>query len=130
MAVKENAPKKKKDVKVVSWVLHVHTTDNNTIICLIDENGNKINWGWTWTLWYKWTKKSTPYAAECLTKQLLKEAQWYGLKEIWIIFKWTWLARDGIFKGINEIGLIDIKYIRENTPIQFGWCKWKRQKRV
>lgn len=130
MAAKENAPKKKRDIKVVSWILHVNTSDNNTIICLIDENGNKINWGWTWTLWYKWTKKSTPYAAELLTKQLLKEAQGYWLKEIWIIFRWVWLARDGVFKGINEIWLIDIKYIKENTPIQFGGCKWERPKRI
>jgi ribosomal protein S11 len=38
MAAKENAPKKKKDIKVVSGILHVNTTDNNTIICLVDEN--------------------------------------------------------------------------------------------
>lgn len=130
MAVKENPVKKKKDIKVIAWVLHVNTTENNTIICLVDENWNKVNGGWTWTLWYKWTKKSTPYAAELLTKQLLKEAQGYWLKEIWIIFRWAWLARDGVFKGINEIWLIDIKYIKENTPIQFGGCKWERPKRI
>jgi small subunit ribosomal protein S11 len=110
--------------------LHVHTTENNTLITLIDENWSKIIWWGTWTLGYKWTKKSTPYAAEVLTKQLLKEAQWYWLKEIWIIFKWIWLARDWVFKAINEIWLIDIKYIKEATSIQFGWCKWKRPKRI
>jgi ribosomal protein S11 len=40
------------------------------------------------------------------------------------------LARDGVFKAINEIGLIDIQYIKENTAIQFGGCKGKRQKRI
>jgi len=129
MAVKRTAKKKKKDLKISSWVLHIHTTMNNTIVTLSDENWNKIVWGWTWSLWYKWAKKNTPYAAEVLTKQLLKEAQWYGLKEIGIIVKGTGMARDGVFKAINEIGLIDIKYIKEATPIQFGWCKWKRPKR-
>ena len=127
---KATAPKKKKDLKIDSWILHVKTTDNNTILTLIDENGNKVLGGGTGKLGYKGSKKSTPYAAEVLTKQLLKEAQWLGLKEIGIIFRWTWLARDGVFKGINEIGLIDIKYIKEDTAIQFGGCKWKRQKRV
>ena len=127
---KATTPKKKKDLKIDSWILHVKTTDNNTILTLIDENGNKVLGGGTGKLGYKGSKKSTPYAAEVLTKQLLKEAQWLGLKEIGIIFRWTWLARDGVFKGINEIGLIDIKYIKEDTAIQFGGCKWKRQKRV
>jgi ribosomal protein S11 len=65
-----------------------------------------------------------------LTKQILKEAQWFGLKEIGVIMKGTWLARDGVFKAINEIGLIDIKYIKETTGIQFGGCKGKRPKRI
>lgn len=121
--------KKKKDIKINSGILHVHTTDNNTVISLTDENGNKvIGWG-TGKLWYKGTKKSTPYAAELLTKQILKEGQTLGLKDIGIIFKWTGLARDGVFKAVNEIGLVDIKYIKEATGIQFGWCKGKRQKR-
>ncbi len=127
---KAATPKKKKDIKLDSWVLHVQTTDNNTILTLVDENGNKVLGWWTGKLGYKGSKKSTPYAAEVLTKQLLKEAQGLGLKEIGIIFRWVGLARDGVFKAINEIWLIDIKYINENTGIQFGWCKWKRKKRI
>jgi small subunit ribosomal protein S11 len=108
----------------------VHTTDNNTVMALVDENGNKVLGGGTGKLWYKGSKKSTPYAAELLTKQILKEGQALWLKEIGIIFRWSGLARDGVFKGINEIWLIDITYIKEATPLQFGGCKGKRQKRV
>ena len=127
---KTSAPKKKKDIKLSTGVIHVHTTDNNTVIALVDDNGNKLLWSGTGKLWYKGSKKSTPYAAELLTKQILKEAQGYGLKEISIIFKGTGLARDGVFKAVNEIGLIDIKCIKEATGIQFGGCKGKRPKRV
>lgn len=127
---KPTTPKKKRDIKLESWTLHIQTTDNNTILALVDENGNRVLWWWTGKLWYKWSKKSTPYAAELLTKQLLKEAQTLWLKEIGVIFRGCGLARDGVFKAINEIGLIDIKYIKENTAIQFGGCKGKRQKRI
>ena len=127
---KTATPKKKKDLKLESWVLHVQTSDNNTILSLVDANGNKVLGGWTGKLWYKGSKKSTPYAAEVLTKQMLKEAQGIGLKEIWVVFRWVGLARDGIFKAINEIGLIDIAYIKEDTAIQFWGCKWKRKKRI
>jgi small subunit ribosomal protein S11 len=130
MAAKEKtSSKKKKDIKIVSGILKVTTTENNTLIILIDEQGNKIvGWG-TGLLGYKWAKKNTPYAAEVLTKHLLKEAQGFGLKEVSIIFKGIGLARDGVFKAINEIGLIDIQSIRESTSIQFGGVKGTRPKR-
>ena len=121
--------KKKKDIKITTGTLCINTTTNNTLILLSDLDGNKVlGWG-TWLLWYKWAKKNTPYAAEVLTKHILKEAQNYGLTEIWVVFKWVGMARDGVFKAINEIGLIDIAYIKEATPIQFGWCRGKRPKR-
>ena len=120
---------KKKDIKVVSGVLHVHTTSNNTLITLIDQEGNKILGGGTGKVGYKGSKKSTPYAAEVLTKQILKDGQWYGLKEIGIIFKGIGMAREGVFKAINEVGVIDIAYIKEQTGIQFGGCKGERPKR-
>ena len=106
---------KKKDIKVVSGVLHVHTTSNNTLVTLIDQEGNKILGGGTGKVGYKGSKKSTPYAAEMLTKQILKDAQNYGLKEIGIIFKGVGMAREGVFKAVTEVGVIDVAYIKEET---------------
>ncbi|MBO4203384.1 30S ribosomal protein S11 [bacterium] len=126
------APKakgKKKEIKITTGVLHVHTTSNNTLINLVDVEGNKVSGGGTGKVGYKGSKKSTPYAAEVLTKQLLKDAQANGLKEIGVVFRGTGMARDGVFKAINEIGVIDIAYIREDTAVQFGGCKGKRPKR-
>jgi len=121
--------KKKKTIKIMFGVLHVQTTPNNTLITLTNEQWDKIvGWG-TGLVGNKWAKKSTPYAAEVLTKQLLREAQNYGLKEIWIVFKGVGMSRDGVFKAVNEIGMIDIKYIKEATPLQHGGCKGKRPKR-
>jgi small subunit ribosomal protein S11 len=54
---------------------------------LVDANGNKVIGGGTGKLGYKGSKKSTPYAAEVLTKQILKEAQGIGLKEIGVVFR-------------------------------------------
>lgn len=130
MAVKDKAsPKKKRDIKITSGILKVTTTENNTLIILVDEAGNKVVGGGTWLVWYKWAKQNTPYAAEVLAKHLLKEAQGFGLKEIGIIFKGVGLAREGVFKAINEIWLIDIQYIKEATSLQFGGVKGVRPKK-
>jgi ribosomal protein S11 len=49
MAIDKKAatPKKKRDIKINSGILHVHTTDNNTVMALVDENGNKVLGGGT-----------------------------------------------------------------------------------
>lgn len=129
MAQKKTVTKKKKDIKIESWILHVHTTSNNTIVNLTSLDWAKILWWGTGTQSFKWSKKSTPYAAEVLTKEILKEGKTYGLDRVAIIFKGTGMAREGVFKAINETGLVEIDYIHENTPIQFGWCKRARPKR-
>jgi small subunit ribosomal protein S11 len=130
MATKKTSAKKKKNIKLAFGLLHVQTTPNNTIVTLTDENGNKILGGGTGLVGYKGSKQSTPYAAEVLTKEILQEAKNYGLNQIAIIFKGIGLSRDGVFKAINDLGGIDITYIKEATPIQFGGCKGKRQRRI
>jgi small subunit ribosomal protein S11 len=122
--------KKKKDIKISFAKLFVHTSPNNTVITLSDEQGNTIYTRWAGTIGYKGAKENTPYAAESLAKAILKDAKNLWLNEVGIIFKGTGLARDGVFKAINEVWLIDIAYIKENTPIQFGWCKGIRPKRA
>lgn len=122
--------KKKKNVKLSSGVLHIKTTSNNTHVTLVDTQGNRILWWGTGTLWFKGAKKSTPYAAEQLTRGMMQDAKdnmW--LKEIGIITKGLWLWRDWCFKAINDVWGIDIMWIKEATGIQFWWCKGKRQKR-
>ena len=127
----EKVAKKKKSTKISKGVLHVHTSENNTIITLTDEKGNKVTGNGTGNVGFKGAKENTPYAAETLAKNLLKIARDdLGLKEIGVVFKGIGMGRDGVFKAINDLGLIDILYIKEATPIQFGGCKGIRPKRM
>ena len=122
--------KKKKFPKIASGLLYMKTSKNNTIISLTDNDGNLILWGGAGSQWFKWSKKSSAYASEMVTKHVLTTAKnncW--LKEVWVIVKWVWLGRDGVWKAINEVWGIDIKYITEATPLQYGWCLGKRPKR-
>lgn len=122
--------KKKRNIKLPLGHVHIRTSFNNTIITITDPQGNKVIWWGTGQLWFKGTKQSTPYAAEMLCKQLVKQAKdSFWLKEIGIIAKWLWMWRDWVFKGINDIGWIDILWIKEATAIQHGWCRGKRPKR-
>lgn len=129
-ATGKNVVKKKKLIKLPFGTLYVTTTPNNTMITLTDQRGNKISgWG-TGLVGFKGAKQSTPYAAEMLTQHIMKEAkEQFGLKQVRLIMKWTGLWRDGSFKGINNIGGIDIVSITEATGIQFWGCEGIRPKR-
>lgn len=126
---KKTSPKKKKDFKISQWILHVQTTHNNTIVTLCDLVWNKVLGWWSGLAWFKGAKQNTPYAAEMVTKIILQEAKWHWLEQVWIIFKGIWMWREWVFKAINESGLVEIVYIKEATPIQFGGCKGIRPKR-
>ena len=116
--------KKKKKINLPFGKLYVKAGGNNTIITLTDEKGNKISWGGTGQAGFDWAKQATPYAAEEFTKQLLGEAKdLFGLKEVAIIAKGVWYWRDWVFKAINDLWEIKIRYISEKTPIQFGGCR-------
>lgn len=129
-AAKGTPKKKKKAIKLSAGVLHVHTSFNNTIVTLTDMQGNKVAGGGTGHVGFKGTKQSTPYAAEVLTREIMKEAkEQSGLKEVIIVARGLGMGRDGVFKGINDVGGIDITAIKEDTPLQFGGCKRKRPKR-
>ncbi len=121
--------KKKKDIRISTGILHVHTSSNNTIITLAGLDGACVVSAGTGTKGFKGSKKSTPYAAEVLLKDILQEAKWYGLTNIWLVFKGVGMAREWVFKAINETWLVEIDYIKETTPLQFGGCKRARPKR-
>jgi len=129
MATKKKVVKKKKDIKISAGILYVQTTNNNTIVTLTTAEGAKVLWWGAGTQNFKWSKKSTPYAAEVLTKSILQEGKNYGLERVGIVFRGTGMAREGVFKAINETGMVDIEYIHEDTGIQFGGCKGIRPKR-
>jgi small subunit ribosomal protein S11 len=74
--------KKKKDLKFSFAKLYVHTSPNNTIITLADDQGNAIYSGGAGTLGYKGAKENTPFAAESLAKKILKDGKNHGLKEV------------------------------------------------
>ncbi|MFQ7536338.1 MAG: 30S ribosomal protein S11, partial [Clostridium sp.] len=63
--VKAGARGKRKARKnIARGVAHVHSTFNNTIVTITDENGNAVAWSSAGALGFKGSRKSTPFAAQ------------------------------------------------------------------
>ncbi|MCS7243659.1 MAG: 30S ribosomal protein S11 [Candidatus Calescibacterium sp.] len=125
------AYKKKKKIKKVgsTGVAHIHSTFNNTIITITDENGNTISWSSGGNVGYKGTKKSTPFAAQLAARQAAEKAIQQGLKEVKVIVKGPGMGRESAIRALRAAGL-EITDIKDATPIPHNGCRPPSRRRV
>ncbi|MCS6956027.1 MAG: 30S ribosomal protein S11 [Candidatus Calescibacterium sp.] len=125
------AYKKKKKIKKVgsTGVAHIHSTFNNTIITITDENGNAISWSSGGNVGYKGTKKSTPFAAQLAARQAAEKAIQQGLKEVKVIVKGPGMGRESAIRALRAAGL-EITDIKDATPIPHNGCRPPSRRRV
>ena len=64
MAQKKTKAKRRAKKNVARGVAHIHSTFNNTIVTITDEQGNAVSWSSAGALGFKGSRKSTPYAAQ------------------------------------------------------------------
>lgn len=74
MAKAKVARKRRVKKNVARGVAHIHSTFNNTIITITDEQGNVLAWSSAGALGYKGSRKSTPYAAQMASEAAARAA--------------------------------------------------------
>ena len=73
---KEPARVKRRERKnITSGVAHVNASFNNTMITITDAQGNTISWSSAGTMGFKGSRKSTPYAAQIVSKVGIEAAR-------------------------------------------------------
>ena len=82
MARKQTTRKKKIKRTYTKGVAHIHSTFNNTIVTITDEQGNAIAWSSSGVLGFKGAKKSTPFAAQSAAEAAGKAAVDQGIKTV------------------------------------------------
>ncbi|MFA6306426.1 MAG: 30S ribosomal protein S11 [Patescibacteria group bacterium] len=127
--LKKKGRKKKVDKKVPVGVAHVKATYNNTIVALTDLSGNVISWASAGMAGFKGPKKSTPYAAQIITRIAVERAKEFGLTEVNVIVKGVGTGRESAIRALNANGLI-ITSIKDITPIPHNGCRPKKPRRV
>jgi len=126
---KKKGRKKKVDKKVPVGVAHVKATYNNTIVALSDLSGNIISWASAGMAGFKGPKKSTPYAAQIITRIAVEKAKEFGLGEVSVMVKGVGTGRESAIRALNANGLI-ITSIKDITPIPHNGCRPKKPRRV
>lgn len=125
MAQKKNASAaRKKKIKrtFTKGVAHIHSTFNNTIVTIADENGNVIAWSSAGAMGFKGAKKSTPFAAQMASEACAKVAVDQGLKSVDVDVKGPGPGRESAVRSLAVAGL-QILSISDSTPIPHNGCR-------
>ena len=120
MAYKARKRKVKKNV--TEGKAFIHSTFNNTIVTITDNEGNAISWASAVTLGFKGSKKSTPFAAGMSAEAAGTAAVEMGMKKVEVFVKGLGSGRETAIRSLQTAGL-EIASIQDVTPIPHNGCR-------
>lgn len=119
---KPTARKKRVRKNIAKGVAHIHSTFNNTIVTITDEQGNVLTWSSAGALGYKGSRKSTPYAAQEAGTAAAKAAVDHGMRSVEVLVKGVGPGRESAVRSLQTAGLT-ITVINDITPIPHNGCR-------
>lgn len=130
MAKKNSASVKKRVVKVEALgQLHVHSSFNNIIVSLTNNNGQVISWSSAGKMGFRGSKKNTPYAAQTAAADCAKVAYDLGLRKVKAYVKGPGSGRESAIRTIHAAG-IEVTEIVDVTPLPHNGCRPPKRRRV
>jgi len=127
---KKTGTQKKKIVKVEALgQAHVHSSFNNIIICLANQNGQVISWSSAGKMGFRGSKKNTPYAAQVAAADCSKVAFDLGLRKVKVYVKGPGNGREAAIRSIHTAG-IEVMEIVDVTPMPHNGCRPPKRRRV
>ncbi|MBN1586879.1 MAG: 30S ribosomal protein S11 [Candidatus Omnitrophica bacterium] len=121
--------KKKITRQVVSGIVHIQATFNNTIVTITDRQGATLSWASSGSVGFKGSKKSTPFASQMASETAARKAKEYGLKEVEVYVKGPGSGRESAIRALQSVG-ITVTAIRDVTPIPHNGCRAPKRRRV
>lgn len=128
-AGKAKVVKKKKFKGITYGIAHIKATFNNTLITITDIKGNALVVASSGAVGFKGTKKGTPFAAQLAAESAGRQALEGGMKEVDVFVKGPGAGRETAIRALQGVGL-EIKSIKDVTPIPHNGCRPKKQRRV
>jgi small subunit ribosomal protein S11 len=121
---------KKRTVKVDPiGQAHIHSSFNNIIISLTNQQGQVISWASAGKMGFKGSKKNTPYAAQVASQECAKTAYDLGLRKVIVYVKGPGNGRESAIRALNTVGL-EVNEIIDVTPLPHNGCRPPKRRRV
>lgn len=120
---------KKKKKFVMHGHAHIQATYNNTIVTLTDQSGNVLAWSSAGKVGFRGPKKSTPYAASVIVRDVVEKSKAVGLKQIDVFVRGVGLGREAAVRALGAQGL-NVLSIKDLTPIPHNGPRPPKVRRV
>ena len=121
---------KKRVVKVdATGRVYIHSSFNNIMISLTNNNGEVILWASAGKMGFRGSKKNTPYAAQIAAQECAKVAYDLGLRKVKAYVKGPGAGRESAIRTIHSSG-IEVTEIRDITPLPHNGCRPPKRRRV
>lgn len=129
-SVPRPASRSKKKRKFVSTgQAHIQATYNNTVVTLTDQNGNVLAWSSAGHVGFRGPKKSTPYAAGVIVRNVAEKVRDVGLKTLDVFIKGVGSGREAAIRALTANGF-NISSIKDITPIPHNGPRPPKPRRV
>ena len=109
--------------------LHVHSSFNNIIVSLANNEGQIISWSSAGKMGFRGSKKNTPYAAQMAAEDCAKAAFDLGLRKVKAFVKGPGNGRESAIRAVNAAGII-VTEIVDVTPLPHNGCRPPKRRRV
>ena len=127
---KKSGTSRKRVVKVeATGQAHIHSSFNNIIVSLTNDNGEVISWSSAGKKGFRGSKKNTPYAAQTAAEECAKTAYDLGLRKVKAYVKGPGNGRESAIRSIASMG-IQITEIVDVTPLPHNGCRPAKRRRV
>ena len=128
-AVKKTSSKKTRRI-VQHWQVHIKASFNNTVVSVTDEKWNVLTWATGWSAWFKWSRESTPYAAQLTAEQAIEKAKTlHSIETVDVYVKWIGIGREQAIRWLIS-WWVELKGIFDITPIPHNWCRKKKVRKL
>jgi len=126
---KRKTRKKKVRKDIGFGVAYIQSNFNNTIITITDQQGSTLCWASAGTAGFKGARKGTPFAAQLAAKEASAKAREFGVRYVDVRVKGPGSGRESAIRALQVEGL-EIKSIRDVTPIPHNGCRVRKRRRV
>ncbi|MFQ5843679.1 MAG: 30S ribosomal protein S11 [Planctomycetota bacterium] len=110
-------------------IVYVKASFNNTIITIVDPNGETLCWASAGTIGFKGSRKSTPFAAQRAAERCADAAIKMGVREIEVKVKGPGAGRESAIRSLQARGL-KVRTISDVTPLPHNGCRPRKRRRV
>ncbi len=121
--------KKKERKSVPHGIAHIQASFNNTMVTISDMEGKVLSWKSSGSLGFRGSRKGTPFAAQQAAMNAANQAREHGLRSVEVRVSGPGSGRESAIRALAAAG-IDVKSIKDVTPIPHNGCRPPKRRRV